>query len=74
MTFLGRLSASDGAKILARTLYYAAIIGALIALHGKGDFSIPPFVYQGGFESISREVRGRQPAGVGDRLRGSGWT
>jgi hypothetical protein len=26
--------------------YYLAIIGALIYLYGRGDFSTPPFVYQ----------------------------
>lgn len=28
------------------TLYYLAIIGGLIYLYGKGDFSTPDFVYQ----------------------------
>ena len=28
-------------------LYYLGIIAALIALYGRGDFSAPPFVYQG---------------------------
>lgn len=28
-------------------LYYFAIIVALIAMYGRGDFSTPPFVYQG---------------------------
>ena len=28
-------------------LYYLAIILALIAMYGRGDFSTPPFVYQG---------------------------
>lgn len=28
------------------TLYYLAIIVALIFLYGRGDFSTPPFVYQ----------------------------
>lgn len=27
-------------------LYYFAIIVALIAMYGRGDFSTPPFVYQ----------------------------
>jgi hypothetical protein len=29
------------------TVYYLAIITGLIILYGKGDFSSPPFVYQG---------------------------
>ena len=28
-------------------LYYIAILLALIALYGRGDFSTPDFVYQG---------------------------
>jgi hypothetical protein len=28
-------------------LYYFAIIVALIVMYGRGDFSTPPFVYQG---------------------------
>ena len=28
-------------------LYYLAVILALIAMYGRGDFSTPPFVYQG---------------------------
>jgi len=28
-------------------LYYLAIVLALIVMYGRGDFSTPPFVYQG---------------------------
>ena len=28
-------------------LYYFAIIAILILMYGRGDFSTPPFVYQG---------------------------
>lgn len=28
------------------TLYYLAIIAALVAIYGRGEFSTPPFVYQ----------------------------
>ena len=28
-------------------LYYLAIIAGLIAIYGRGNFSTPPFVYQG---------------------------
>jgi hypothetical protein len=27
-------------------LYYFAVIVALIAMYGRGDFSTPPFIYQ----------------------------
>jgi hypothetical protein len=29
------------------TLYYLGILVALVALYGQGDFSTPPFIYQG---------------------------
>ncbi|PYJ77750.1 MAG: teichoic acid D-Ala incorporation-associated protein DltX [Verrucomicrobia bacterium] len=35
---------------LSRTLlilYYLAVIAGLIVMYGRGDFSTPPFVYQG---------------------------
>jgi hypothetical protein len=28
-------------------LYYLAVIGGLIVMYSRGDFSTPPFVYQG---------------------------
>jgi hypothetical protein len=28
-------------------VYYVAVILALIAMYGRGDFRTPPFVYQG---------------------------
>jgi hypothetical protein len=28
-------------------VYYLAVILALIAMYGRGDFSTPPFIYQG---------------------------
>ena len=28
-------------------LYYLAIIAGLIVIYGRGDFSTPPFIYQG---------------------------
>lgn len=34
------------ARLVLLTLYYLAIIAALIALYGRGDFSTPAFVYQ----------------------------
>ena len=32
---------------VALTLYYLAIVAVLVLLYGRGDFSTPPFVYQG---------------------------
>lgn len=34
-------------RTVALTLFYLAILVALIALYGKGNFSTPPFIYQG---------------------------
>jgi hypothetical protein len=28
-------------------LYYCAVIAGLIVIYGRGNFSTPPFVYQG---------------------------
>ncbi len=33
-------------RLVGLTLYYLAIIVALILLHGRGELSTPPFVYQ----------------------------
>jgi hypothetical protein len=33
-------------RFVALTIYYLGILVALVALHGQGDFSTPPFVYQ----------------------------
>jgi hypothetical protein len=40
----------EGHRRLRRVLlilYYFAIIAGLIVMYGRGDFSTPPFVYQG---------------------------
>jgi hypothetical protein len=29
------------------TLYYLAILAGLLWMYGRGDFSTPPFIYQG---------------------------
>jgi hypothetical protein len=29
------------------TLYYLGVLGGLVYLYGRGDFSTPPFIYQG---------------------------
>jgi D-Ala-teichoic acid biosynthesis protein len=34
-------------RLVLLTLYYLAIIGALIVMYGKGNFSTPTFIYQG---------------------------
>lgn len=34
-------------RLAALILYYFAILAGLILLYGRGDFSTPPFVYQG---------------------------
>lgn len=47
MLFITTLFAKPGVRVIALTLYYLAIILGLIILYGKGDFSTPPFVYQG---------------------------
>jgi hypothetical protein len=41
------LSAHPRTRLIALTLYYLGIIGGLIVLYGRGDFSTPGFVYQG---------------------------
>ena len=41
--FLGR----PGLQLILRMLYYLAILAALLVLYGRGDFSTPPFIYQG---------------------------
>jgi hypothetical protein len=33
-------------RFVLLTLYYFAVIAALIAIYGRGDFSTPGFVYQ----------------------------
>lgn len=40
------LAARPRARLVVLTLYYLAIITALLALYGRGDFSTPAFVYQ----------------------------
>jgi hypothetical protein len=40
------LEAHPKSRLALQTLYYLAIIAALIALYGRGDFSTPAFVYQ----------------------------
>lgn len=42
-----RLWAADSARLVLLTLYYLAIIAALVALYGGARYTPPPFVYQG---------------------------
>ncbi len=44
--FKAWLEAHPRMRLVLLTLYYLAIIAALIALYGRGDFSTPGFVYQ----------------------------
>ncbi len=34
-------------RVLALVIYYAAILGAVIYLQMSGNYSTPPFIYQG---------------------------
>lgn len=34
-------------RVVALAILYLAIVLGLIVLYGKGDFSTPPFIYQG---------------------------
>lgn len=45
--WLGAFIARPTVRLAARTLYYLAILLGLLVLYGRGDFSTPPFVYQG---------------------------
>jgi hypothetical protein len=42
-----RFLARGWVRAVCLTLYYLAIIFGLIVLYGRGDFSTPPFIYQG---------------------------
>ncbi len=46
-TFITAVSLNPGWHGLILGLYYLAILAGLILLYGKGNFSTPPFVYQG---------------------------
>ncbi len=34
-------------RVVWLTLYYMAVLVAVIVLHARGSFTAPPFVYQG---------------------------
>ncbi len=40
------LGGSPAFRLALRTLFYLAILLALLIMYGKGDFSTPPFIYQ----------------------------
>jgi hypothetical protein len=41
------LSSRPPVRLAALTVYYLAVLVALIVMYGKGDFSAASFVYQG---------------------------
>ncbi len=46
-SFFTALFTNPVVKVIALTLFYLAILLALIIMYGQGDFSTLPFVYQG---------------------------
>jgi hypothetical protein len=44
---LARWAASRRVRVVGLTLYYLAVIAALVVLYGRGNFSTPRFIYQG---------------------------
>jgi membrane-bound ClpP family serine protease len=44
---IGAFISKPWVRVIFLVLYYLAIIVGLILMYGKGDFSTPPFVYQG---------------------------
>jgi len=44
---LKNITLNPWVRYILITLYYLAIVAGLILMYGKGDFSTPPFVYQG---------------------------
>jgi len=34
-------------RLLMLILYYIGVIAGLVIMYGRGDFSTPPFIYQG---------------------------
>ena len=45
--FITTLRSNLALRTLLLVLYYLLIIAGLLILYGRGDFSTPPFVYQG---------------------------
>lgn len=44
---LGAFAARPAVRLAAQTIYYVAILLGLLLIYGRGDFSTPPFIYQG---------------------------
>ena len=40
-------AAKSSPKVIWLTLYYLAILVAVVILHAQGNFTAPPFVYAG---------------------------
>jgi hypothetical protein len=47
MSFITDAYAKPHIRVVVLIIYYLAILAGLILLYGKGDFSTPPYVYQG---------------------------
>ncbi len=47
VTRLAQIWHDPRVRVILLTLYYLLIILALIIMYGRGDFSTPPFIYQG---------------------------
>jgi hypothetical protein len=41
------LARSPLVRTAGLTLYYLGVLGGLVYLYGRGDFTTPPFIYQG---------------------------
>ena len=46
-SFITKIYFNPWARSIFLALYYLAILVGLVMLYGKGDFSTPPYVYQG---------------------------
>jgi hypothetical protein len=47
MSSITALYTRPAVRVVVTALCYLAILVALILMYGKGDFSTPPYVYQG---------------------------
>jgi D-Ala-teichoic acid biosynthesis protein len=45
--FVVHVAGNRWVRFVSLTVYYVGILVGLILLYGRGDFSTPPFVYQG---------------------------
>jgi D-Ala-teichoic acid biosynthesis protein len=44
---LGAAATRPGVRLAVQTIYYLAVLLGLLLIYGKGNFSTPPFIYQG---------------------------